>query len=74
MRQNKTLKNVFSLVMKNLKLRGILNIGIILNDNKINNEQYGYGTGYYHTAGKKEKVKKQRKKRRKHYYEPLYRL
>ena len=73
-RQNKTLKNVFSLVMKNLKLRGILNIGIILNDNKINNEQYGYGTGYYHTAGKKEKVKKQRKKRRKHYYEPLYRL
>jgi tyrosine-protein kinase Etk/Wzc len=41
-----TLKKVFSLIMKDLKLKNINNTCIVLNDNKMYKDQYGYGYGY----------------------------
>ena len=60
-RQNYTLKNVFSLIMKDLQLKKVDNICIVLNDNKIYSDQYGYGYGY-NNKGKSGKGKKGRKK------------
>jgi len=45
-RQNLTLKNVFSLIMKDLQLKKVGNVCIVLNDNKVYSDQYGYGYGY----------------------------
>src|ERR1035437_6383451 len=45
-RYNYTIKNVFSLVMKDLKQKNIDHICIVLNDNRFNRDQYGYGYGY----------------------------
>jgi tyrosine-protein kinase Etk/Wzc len=45
-RQNFTLKKVFSLIMKDLQLKKVGNVCIVLNDNKIFSDQYGYGYGY----------------------------
>jgi len=53
-RQNYTIKNVFSLVMKDLKNKKIDRICVVLNDNKIYSDQYGYGYGYYNKESKRK--------------------
>jgi len=58
-RQRQTLKNVFSLVMKDLQLKKVGNICIVMNDNMSYHDQYGYGYGYY-TQGKSRKKKRRR--------------
>jgi tyrosine-protein kinase Etk/Wzc len=58
-RQNVTLKNVFSLIIKDLHKKNVGNVCIVLNDNKAYYDQYGYGYGYY------RKGKRFRKKRMK---------
>jgi tyrosine-protein kinase Etk/Wzc len=45
-RQNLTLKNVFAKIMKDLQIKKVSNICIVLNDNSIYRDQYGYGYGY----------------------------
>jgi capsular exopolysaccharide synthesis family protein len=45
-RYNYTLKKVFHLIMNDLKEKNINNVCIVLNDNKIYSNQYGYGYGY----------------------------
>lgn len=45
-RQNFTLKKVFSMIMKDLKLKKVGNICVVLNDNRDHYDQYGYGYGY----------------------------
>jgi capsular exopolysaccharide synthesis family protein len=46
-RYGQTIKNVFSLVMKDLIQKNVSNTCIVLNDNKVYRDQYGYGYGYY---------------------------
>ncbi len=63
-RQNTTLKNVFYLIMKDLKTKNASNLGIVLNDNKIFRDQYGYGYGYYNkTTGRKKKERKEKREK-----------
>jgi Mrp family chromosome partitioning ATPase len=50
-RYNQTIKNVFSLVMKDLNQKKVSNICIVLNDNRVYRDQYGYGYGYYNKKG-----------------------
>jgi len=45
-RYNFSKKKVLSMVLKDLKHKKIENICIVLNDNRIKNDQYGYGYGY----------------------------
>ena len=45
-RQNLTIKKVFSLIVKDLQLKRVDNVCVVLNDNKIYGDQYGYGYGY----------------------------
>jgi tyrosine-protein kinase Etk/Wzc len=45
-RYNYSLKKVFHMIMNDLKEKNVDNVGVVLNDNKINAEQYGYGYGY----------------------------
>jgi capsular exopolysaccharide synthesis family protein len=45
-RYNYSKKNVFSVVMKDLKQKNADKVCIVLNDNRINRDQYGYGYGY----------------------------
>jgi tyrosine-protein kinase Etk/Wzc len=45
-RYNHTLKKVFHLVMNDLKEKNIENVCVVLNDNKVYRDQYGYGYGY----------------------------
>jgi predicted metalloenzyme YecM len=45
-RYNHTIKKVFSLVMKDLNQKNIDHVCIVLNDNRLNRDQYGYGYGY----------------------------
>ncbi len=45
-RYNHSLKKVFTLIMKDLKLKNIANLCVVLNDNRVTNDQYGYGYGY----------------------------
>ncbi len=45
-RYNYTLKSVFSHVVKDLKQKNIENFCIVLNDNRVLSDQYGYGYGY----------------------------
>lgn len=45
-RCNYTLKKVFAFVLKDLQHKNIDNICIVLNDNRIYGDQYGYGYGY----------------------------
>ena len=54
-RQNRTLKNVFSIIMKDLHQKNIGNICIVMNDNKVYSDQYGYGYGYSEKRKKKGK-------------------
>lgn len=60
-RQNVTLRNVFSLIMKDLKVKGVNNACIVMNDNKFFRDQYGYGYGY---QGKGDHPKKKGKRHR----------
>jgi tyrosine-protein kinase Etk/Wzc len=66
-RQSYTLKNVFSLIMQDMHLKKVDNICIVLNDNKIYSDQYGYGYGY-NKKGKSRKGRKGGKKRMAEYY------
>jgi capsular exopolysaccharide synthesis family protein len=45
-RYNYSLKKVFAFVMKDLKQKNIRNIGVVMNDNGVYSDQYGYGYGY----------------------------
>jgi capsular exopolysaccharide synthesis family protein len=45
-RYNYSKKKVVSMVLKDLKYKNIENICLILNDNRVKNDQYGYGYGY----------------------------
>jgi tyrosine-protein kinase Etk/Wzc len=45
-RYNFSIKNVFSIVMKDLKQKNTSGVCILLNDNRISRDQYGYGYGY----------------------------
>lgn len=45
-RYNYSKKNVLSIVLKDLKQKNTGNVCIVLNDNRINRDQYGYGYGY----------------------------
>jgi tyrosine-protein kinase Etk/Wzc len=45
-RYNYTLKRIFHLVMDDLKNKNINNLCVVMNDNKVFREQYGYGYGY----------------------------
>ena len=56
-RHNFTLKKVFSLIMKDLELKKVSNVCVVLNDNRIYRDQYGYGYGYY-SKGIRKKEKK----------------
>jgi capsular exopolysaccharide synthesis family protein len=53
-RQNRSLKNVFSLIMKDLYQKNVSNICIVYNDVRLFREQYGYAYGYKkgHKKGK----------------------
>lgn len=50
-RQSQTVKGIFSLIIKDLHLKNIRNICIVMNDNKHYQDQYGYGYGYYNKKG-----------------------
>lgn len=45
-RYNQTLKKVFRHITKDIKEKNINNMCIVLNDNKVYRDQYGYGYGY----------------------------
>jgi len=51
-RCNYSKKNIFAIVMKDLKMKNTENVCIVLNDNRIVSDQYGYGYGY-NKKGKK---------------------
>lgn len=45
-RYNYSKKSIFSIIMKDLRQKNIGNVCIVLNDNKVESDQYGYGYGY----------------------------
>lgn len=45
-RYNYTIKSVFAHIIKDLRQKNIDNVCIVLNDNRIYRDQYGYGYGY----------------------------
>jgi tyrosine-protein kinase Etk/Wzc len=45
-RYNYSKKSIFSIIMKDLHQKNIGNVCIVLNDNRIESDQYGYGYGY----------------------------
>ncbi|MBI9063789.1 MAG: polysaccharide biosynthesis tyrosine autokinase [Marinilabiliaceae bacterium] len=51
-RYNYTIKKVFAFIMKELKQKNISNVGIVMNDNNVYSDQYGYGYGYNKQNGK----------------------
>lgn len=53
-RYNYSLRKVFAFITKDLKTKKVQNVCVLLNDNKIYSDQYGYGYGY---NGKKEHKK-----------------
>jgi len=61
-RQNYTLKKVFGFIARDLEQKNVKNVCVVLNDNKIYTDQYGYGYGYYNV--KKGLFKRKVKKRR----------
>jgi capsular exopolysaccharide synthesis family protein len=66
-RQNYTLKNVFSVIMKDLQLKKVSNVCIVLNDNKAYRDQYGYGYGYYNKGNSGNKRKKSKRSMAEYY-------
>lgn len=65
-RQNFSLKKAFSMIMKDLDLKQVDNVCIVLNDNKLRSDQYGYGYGY-NNNGKPTKRKKGRRRLAEYY-------
>ncbi len=61
-RYNHTIRNVFSLIINDLKRKQIKNVGIVMNDNKLYSNQYGYGYGYNKKNGNGNHVGKYQKK------------
>jgi len=59
-RQSYTLKNVFALVIKDLSQKNIGKFCIVLNDNRIYHDQYGYGYGYYNNEKRNWKTAKKK--------------
>jgi capsular exopolysaccharide synthesis family protein len=58
-RQNFTMKKVFSFVMKDIRLKKIEHVCVVLNDNRDHFNRYGYGYGYgYGKNGNEKKVSK----------------
>ena len=53
--------------MKDLQLKKVDNVCIVLNDNRIYSDQYGYGYGYYN-KGNTGKGRKKSKRRIAEYY------
>ena len=45
-RYNYSKKSILSIIMKDLKQKKIENVCIVLNDNRVSSDQYGYGYGY----------------------------
>jgi tyrosine-protein kinase Etk/Wzc len=45
-RYNYTIRKILSLILKDLHQKEVENIGIVLNDNRVASDQYGYGYGY----------------------------
>lgn len=45
-RYNYSKKSIFSTIMKDLRQKNVNNVCIVLNDNRVNVDQYGYGYGY----------------------------
>jgi capsular exopolysaccharide synthesis family protein len=60
-RYNYTIKKVFSLVLKDLSQKKIDHVCIVLNDNRINRDQYGYGYGYNNKADQRKRERSIRK-------------
>jgi len=60
-RYNYTIKNVFSLVMRDLKQKNIDHVCIVMNDNRFKSDQYGYGYGYNGKSEQKKREKSIRK-------------
>jgi Mrp family chromosome partitioning ATPase len=54
-RYNYTLKKVFSFIIKDIKQKNITNFCIVLNDNRIFGEQYGYEYGYQKNKNKNKR-------------------
>ncbi|MBN1186866.1 MAG: polysaccharide biosynthesis tyrosine autokinase [Bacteroidales bacterium] len=50
-RYNYTLRKVFALIMNDLKQQNIDNVCVVLNDNHVYRDQYGYGYGYNKKQG-----------------------
>jgi tyrosine-protein kinase Etk/Wzc len=61
-RNNQTQKRVFTIIIKDLHLKNVKNICIVLNDNRLFQDQYGYGYGYYEKGGNKKGKMRKRKK------------
>ncbi len=61
------MKNVFSVIMKDLQLKKVGNVCVVLNDNRIFSDQYGYGYGYYN-KGNLDTGRKKNKRRMAEYY------
>lgn len=59
-RQNFTLKKVLSSILKDLQLKKIDNVCIVLNDNRDYVNRYGYGYGYNRNGKEKESPKSKR--------------
>jgi capsular exopolysaccharide synthesis family protein len=62
-RQGFTEKGIFSMIAKDLHLKNIHNVCIVMNDNKHYQDQYGYGYGYYNKKGLFRKKEKRRKRK-----------
>ncbi len=50
-RQHYTLKKAFNHIIHDIKYKNIENVCIVLNDNRLYSDQYGYGYGYAKTKG-----------------------
>jgi capsular exopolysaccharide synthesis family protein len=59
-RYSYTLKNVLSLITKDLQNKNIGNVCIVLNDNRFYRDQYGYGYGYYSKGSRKKGGKRKK--------------
>jgi|WetSurSiteA1Bulk_404760.scaffolds.fasta_scaffold00805_5 tyrosine-protein kinase Etk/Wzc len=57
-RQAQTFRTVFSLIMKDLHQKNVDNVCLVLNDNRLFRDQYGYGYGYYDKGGKRKRRRK----------------
>jgi capsular exopolysaccharide synthesis family protein len=67
-RHGQTIKKVFSLVMKDINQKNVRNTCIVLTDNKIYSDQYGYGYGYYNKKSFFKRRWRKRKSRIGEYY------